>query len=75
VGLGCVSQRGGVHPSLLLLVWLLLHPRGRRGVLVDRGRGRIYIGGIPVFQGQGLFGCGLATIDFFLLTCLCALSL
>jgi len=61
-----------MHPSWLVLAWLLLHSRGSRGVLVDRSRGHIYIGGILVFQVQGLFGCGLATIVFCLLTCLCA---
>jgi len=42
------------------------------GVLVDRGQELIYIGGILVYQVQGLFECDLATTVFYQLTCLCA---
>jgi len=61
-----------VHLSLLGHVWLLIHPRVKMSVLVDRDQGHIYIAGILVYQVQGLFGCGLATTVFYQLTCLCA---
>jgi len=67
-----VSQRGGVNLGLFVRVWLLLHPMGRRDVLVDCGREHIYIGGILVYQVRGLFGCDLVTTVFGPLTCLCA---
>ena len=61
-----------MHLSLLVRVWLRLHPRERRGDLIDRGRGHIYIGLIIFSQVQDLFGCGLATTVLCRLTCLCA---
>ena len=70
-----MSQRGGVHPSLLVLVWLLLHPRGRRGVLVDRGRGHICIGSHdPCFPRAGSFWMwsghhSLLSVDLFVRNC------
>jgi len=61
-----------VYLSLFVHVCLLLHARVNVGVLVDRYQGHIYIGGILVYQVQGLFGCGLSTTVFCQLTCLCA---
>jgi len=59
----CESEGWGAL-SLLVHVWLLLRPRVRVGVLVNRGKGHIYIGGILVYQARGLFGCGLGTTVF-----------
>ena len=43
------------------------------GVIVDCGQEHIYIGGILVYQVQGLFECDLTTTVLYQLTCLCAL--